>query len=171
MENLMTQYIEGLGIIKGSSNKKKKQNLEKNIFDDIIAKSVDKKGSVKKNIDAKNNDKDLEIVSSLNIAFSYNTVNNNAENLKNVKSEKNKIKDLKLGQESLEIRQQKIESIIKFNHLQDKISLQIENIKQDIKRENLNVIEEENLHQLSKITLKKLNKINNLTIRQSIKYF
>jgi hypothetical protein len=147
MENLMPQYIEGLGIIKGGSNKKKKQNLEKNIFDDIIAKSVDKKEAVKKNRDIKNKDKDFEAVPSLNIALSYNVVNNNAENLKNVKSEKNKIKDFKLAQESLEIRQQNVESIIKFN----------------IKRENLNVIEEENLQNL-KIALKKLNKMNNLAI-------
>jgi hypothetical protein len=244
MENLMPQYIEGLGIIRGSSNKKKKQNLEKNIFDDIIAKSVDKKEAVKKNRDVKNNSNDLEVASSLNIALSYNAVNIN------VKSEKNKIKtglevssstfnknsyknqlvdlkivqensetkqtklltitkfieslvntensrkfknskaldkssleisntlivnenlnkqihqikDFKLAQENSEIRQQKIESIIKSNQSQDKISLQMENIKQDIKRENLNVIEEENLHQLSKSTLKKLNKMNNLAI-------
>jgi hypothetical protein len=96
MENLMPQYIEGLGIIRGSSNKKKKQNLEKNIFDDIIAKSADKKEAVKKNIDAKNNDKDLEAISNLNIVLSYNAVNN-AENLKNAKSEKNKVKDFKLA--------------------------------------------------------------------------
>jgi hypothetical protein len=163
MENLMSPYIEGLGIVKGSSNKKKKQNLEKNIFDDIFTKSTDKKGSVKKNIDVKNNNKDLEAISNLNIALSYNAVNNNAENLKNVKSEKNKIKDFKLAQESLEIRQQKIESIIKFNQLQDKTSLQMENIKKDIKRKNLNVIEEESLQNL-KIALKKLNKMNNLAI-------
>ncbi len=162
MENLMPQYIEGLGIIRGSSNKKKKQNLEKNIFDDIIAKSADKKEAVKKNIDAKNNDKDLEAISNLNIVLSYNAVNN-AENLKNAKSEKNKIKDFKLAQESLEIRQQKIENIIKANQFQDKISSQMENIKQGIKRENLNVIEEENLQKL-KIALKKLNKMNNLAI-------
>jgi hypothetical protein len=161
MENLMPQYIEGLGIIKGGSNKKKKQNLEKNIFDDIIAKSVDKKEAVKKNRDIKNKDKDFEAVPSLNIALSYNVVNNNAENLKNVKSEKNKIKDFKLAQESLEIRQQNVESIIKSNQFQDKISSQMENIKQDIKRENLNVIEEESLQNL-KIALKKLNKMNNL---------
>ena len=252
MENLMPQYIEGLGIIKGSTNKKKKQNLEKNIFDDIIAKSADKKEAVKKDRNVKNNDKDLEAVSSLNIALSYNAVNI-AENLKNVKSEKNKVnkvktdlevsnsmfnknlknlyenqpvnlkliqenpeakqkkslnisefsasvantensrkfkngivldkssleisntltvnenlnkqmhqnKDFKLTQESLEIRQQKIENIIKANQFQDKISLQMENIKQGIKRENLNVIEEENLQNL-KIALKKLDKINNL---------
>jgi hypothetical protein len=160
MENLMPQHVESLGIIRGSSNKKKKQNLEKNIFDDIITKSTDKKGSVKKNIDIKNNDKDLEAISNLNIVLSYNAVNN-VENLKNVKSEKNKIKDFKLTQESLEIRQQNVESIIKFNQLQDKTSLQMENIKKDIKRENLNVIEEESLQNL-KITLKKLNKINNL---------
>jgi len=164
MKNLMQPYIEGLGIIRGSSNKKKKQNLEKNIFDDIIAKSVDKKGAVKKNRDVKNNGKDLEVVSSLNIALSYNAINNNVENLKNIKSEKNKIKDFKLVQENSEIRQQKIESIIKSNQSQDKISLQMENIKKGIKRENLNVIEEENLHQLSKSPLKKLNKMNNLAI-------
>jgi hypothetical protein len=186
MENLMPQYIEGLGIIRGSNNKKKKQNLEKNIFDDIIAKSADKKRSVKKNIDVKNNDKDLEAVSSLNIVLSYNVANNNTENLKNVKSEKNKIKtglevnntltvnenlnkqinhvkDFKSAQESLEIRQQKIESIIKSNQFQDKISSQIENIKQGIKRENLNIIEEENLQNL-KIALEKLNKMNSLAI-------
>ncbi|WP_299228843.1 hypothetical protein [Sulfurihydrogenibium sp.] len=161
MENLMSPYIEGLGIIKSSSDKKKKQNLEKNIFDDIIAKSVDKKEAVKKNRNIKNKDKDFEAVPSLNIALSYNAVNNIAENLKNIKSEKNKIKDFKLAQESLEIRQQKMESIIKFNQLQDKTSLQMDNIKQDIKRENLNVIEEENLQNL-KIALKKLNKMNNL---------
>jgi hypothetical protein len=161
MENLMPQYIEGLGIIRGSSNKKKKQNLEKNIFDDIIAKSVDKKEAVKKNRDIKNKDKDFEAVPSLNIALSYNAVNNTAENLKNVKSEKNKIKDFKLAQENSEIRQQKIESIIKSNQFQDKISSQMENIKQGIKRENLNVIEEESLQNL-KIALKKLNKMNNL---------
>jgi hypothetical protein len=250
MENLMRPYIEGLGIIRGSiNNKNKKQKLEKNIFDDIIAKSVDKKEAVKKNRDVKNNNKDLEAISNLNIALSYNAVNNKAENLKNVKSEKNKIKtglevssptfnknlyknqsvdlkpvqenleakhkkslnisefpasladtensrkfkngkaldkssleisntlivnenlnkqinqikDFKLAQESLEIRQQKIESIIKSNQLQDKISSQMENIKQGIKRENLNVIEEENLQNL-KSTLKKLNKMNNLAI-------
>ncbi|MBX0313154.1 MAG: hypothetical protein JHC31_15555 [Sulfurihydrogenibium sp.] len=185
MENLIPQYIEGLGIIRGSSNKKKKQNLEKNIFDDIIAKSTDKKGSVKKNIDVKNNYKDLEAISNLNIALSYNAVNN-VENLKNVKSKKNKIKtdlevnntlivnenlnkqmhqnkDFKLAMERLEIRQQKIESIIKSNQFQDKISSQMENIKKDIKRENLNVIEEESLQNL-KIASDKLNKISNLTI-------
>jgi hypothetical protein len=230
MENLMPQYIEGLGIIRGSSNKKKKQNLEKNIFNDIIAKSANKKGSVKKNIDVKNNDKDLEAISNLNIALSYNAVNN-TENLKNVKSEKNKIKtglevssstfnknlyknqltitkfteplantensrkfkngtvldkssleisntltvnenlnkqmhqnkDFKLAIGSLEIREQKIESIIKSNQFQDKISSQMENIKQGIKRENLNVIEEENLQNL-KIAFKKLNKMSDLAI-------
>jgi len=185
MENLMPQYIEGLGIIRGSSNKKKKQNLEKNIFDDIIAKSADKKEAVKKNRDVKNKDKDFEAVSNLNIVLSYNAVNN-AESLKNVKSEKNKIKtglevnntltvnknlnkqinhvkDFKSAQESLEIRQQKMESIIKSNQFQDKISSQMENIKQGIKRENLNVIGEENLQNL-KIALKKLNKMNNLAI-------
>jgi len=117
MKNLMPQYIEGLGIIRGSSNKKKEQNLEKNIFDDIIAKSLDKKEAVKKNRDVKNKDKDLEAISNLNIVLSYNAINN-AENLKNVKG---------------------------------------------IKRENLNIIEEENLQNL-KITLKKLNKVNNLAI-------
>jgi hypothetical protein len=118
MKNLMPQYIEGLGIIRGSSNKKKEQSLEKNIFDDIIAKSLDKKETVKKNRDVKNKDKDFEAVPSLNIVLSYSTVNNNAENLKNVKG---------------------------------------------IKRENLNIIEEENLQNL-KITLKKLNKMNNFAI-------
>ncbi|ACD67245.1 MAG TPA: hypothetical protein DEA57_03750 [Sulfurihydrogenibium sp.] len=231
MKNLMQPYIEGLGIIRGSSNKKKKQNLEKNIFDDIISKSIDKKEAVKKNRDVKNKDKDLETVSSLNIALSHNAVNNNVENLKNVKSEENKIKtglevnsstinknsyknqltitkfiesivnvensrkfkndkaldkssleisntltvnenlnkqinqikDFKLAMGSLEIRQQKIESIIKSNQFQDKISLQMKNTKQGIKRENLNVIEEENLPNL-KSPLKKLNKMNNLAI-------
>ena len=247
MENLTTQYIEGLGIIRDSSNKKKKQNLEKNIFDDIIAKSTDKKGSVKKNIDVKNKDKNLEAVSSLNIALSYNVAINNTENLKNFKSEKNKIKtdleinsstlnknlyenqavnlrliqenpeakqkkslnisefsasvanaensrkfkngtvldkssleigntltvnenlnkqmhqnkDFKLTMGSLEIRQQKIESVLKSNQFQDKISSQMENIKQGIKREDLNDIEEENLQSL-KIASEKLNKMNNL---------
>jgi hypothetical protein len=130
MENLMPPYIEGLGIIRGSSNKKKKQNLEKNIFDDIIAKSVDKKEAVKKNRDVKNNDKDLEAVSSLNIVLSYNAVNNNVENLKNAKSKKNKIKtglevssstfnnnqpmNLKLFQENSETKQTKLLTNTKF---------------------------------------------------------
>jgi len=163
MKNLMLEYIEGLGIIRGSSNKKKKQNLEKNIFDEIIAKSVDKKEAVKKNRDVKNNGKDLEVVSSLNIALSYNAVNNNVKS-ENLNKQIHQIKDFKLAQENSEIRQQKIESIIKSNQSQDKISLQMENIKQGIKRKNLNVVEEENLHQLSKSPLKKLNKMNNLAI-------
>jgi hypothetical protein len=118
MENLIPQHVESLGIIRGSNNKKKKQSLQKNIFDDIIAKSVDKKEAVKKNRDIKNKDKDFEAVSSLNIVLSYNVVSNNVENLKNAKG---------------------------------------------IKRENLNIIEEENLQNL-KIALEKLNKMNNLAI-------
>jgi hypothetical protein len=267
MENLILKYIENLGIIKNSvnKNKKKKQNLEENVFDDIIAKSVDKKEAVEKDRDVKNNDKDLEIASNLSTGLSYNVVNNKAENLKNVKSKGNKVnkvkadlevnssmfnknlknlyenqsvnlkliqenpevkqkkslnitefpassantansknfkngkvldksnleasntlivnenlnkqinqtKDSKLTQESLEIRQQKIENIIKANQLrEDKASLQtenikiIENIKQDTKRENLNIAEEESSQSLKNVS-KKLDKISNITIDEN----
>ncbi|MBX0311278.1 MAG: hypothetical protein JHC31_05805 [Sulfurihydrogenibium sp.] len=231
MENLTLKCVESLEITKnGVSENKKKQNLEENVFDDIIAKSVDEKEAVKKDRDVKNNDKNnVETVSSLNIALGYNVNNNNTEDLNIIKNEKNKIKtglevssstfnknlkilyknqptitkfteplvntensrkfkngavlgksglgisstltvnenlnkqihqnkDFKLAMESLEIRQQKLESIMKSSQFQDKISPQMESIKQ---RENLNVIKEGNLQNL-KIILKKLNKTNNL---------
>jgi hypothetical protein len=261
MENLILKYIESLGITKNSvnKNKKKEQNLEKNVFDDIIAKSVDKKEAVKKDRDVKNNNKDLEIASNLSSdllevsssMFDKNLKNlyenqpvslkliqenpeakqkkslnisefpaslANTENSRNFKNGKvlyksnleagntlivnenlnkqinqtkdfkpvskdkyfirfndqiDQIKDFKLTQESLEIRQQKIENILKTNQLrEDKANLQIENIKiienikQDTKRENLNIAEEESLQNLKNVS-KKIDKIDNTKMKNS----